>query len=238
MLTAYYGYGLGSYWDPTYILIIIGVIITGIASVHLRTTFNKYSKIRGMSGMTGAQVAERILYNAGIYDVSIVRVSGNLTDNYNPKNKTLSLSDSVYDSNSVAAVGVAAHECGHAIQHQIGYAPLNFRSLLVPVAQFGSGASWFLILLGIFMSAQPLLTLGIIAFSCAVLFQIVTLPVEFNASSRALKALENNHILYDEELRGTKEVLSAAALTYVAGVAASVLQLIRLVILFGGRNDD
>lgn len=238
MLSAYYYGGLGYYWDPTYILIIIGVIISGFASMRVRTTFNKYSRIRSVSGLTGAQAAERILHAAGIYDVSIMRVSGSLTDNYNPRKKTLNLSESVYDSTSVAAVGVAAHECGHAIQHQIGYAPLNLRSMLVPVAQFGSGASWFFIVAGIFMSAQPLLTLGIILFSFAVLFQIVTLPVEFNASSRALASLEGNHILYGDEIKHTRKVLSAAALTYVAGAAAAILQLLRLIILFGGRRDD
>lgn len=238
MLSAYYGYGFGYYWDPTYILILIGVIISGFASMRVKTTFNKYSRVRSMSGLTGAQAAERILHGAGIYDVQIMRVAGNLTDNYNPRKKTLNLSESVYDSTSVAAVGVAAHECGHAIQHQVGYAPLSFRSLLVPVAQFGSGASWLFIVAGIFLSAQPLLTLGIIAFSMAVLFQLVTLPVEFNASSRALKALEGHNILCGEEIGHTKKVLSAAALTYVAGAAAAILQLLRLVILFGGRRDD
>lgn len=236
MLAAYYGYGY--YWDPTYILIVIGVIISGIASMRVRTTFNKYSRVRSMSGLTGAQAAERILHSAGIYDVQIMRVAGNLTDHYNPGKKTLSLSESVYDNASVAAVGVAAHECGHAIQHQVGYSPLTFRSLLVPVAQFGSGASWFFILAGIFFSWQPLLTAGILLFSLAVLFQLVTLPVEFNASSRALRALEEQHILYGDEIKHTRKVLSAAALTYVAAAAAAILQLLRLVILFGGRNDD
>lgn len=237
MLAAYYGY-YGYYWDPTYILILIGVVISGLASMHVKTTFNRYSRVRSMSGMTGAEAAERILHQAGIYDVSIVRVSGNLTDHYNPSKKTLNLSESVHDSASVAAVGVAAHECGHAIQHQTGYAPLNFRSLLVPVAQFGSGASWFFIVAGIIFSWQPLLTIGIIAFSLAVLFQIVTLPVEFNASSRALQALEQHHILYGGEISDTRKVLTAAALTYVAGAAAAILQLLRLIILFGGKNDD
>lgn len=238
MLAAYRGLGFGYYWDPTYILILIGVIISAMASAKVHTTFNRYSRVRSASGMTGAQAAERILHSAGIYDVSIQHVSGNLTDHYDPRNKTLNLSDSVYASNSVAAVGVAAHECGHAIQHQVGYAPLNIRSMLVPVAQFGSGASWIFILLGIFLSMQPLLTIGIIVFSFAVLFQIVTLPVEFNASSRALQALEAQHILYGDELRDTKKVLSAAAFTYVAGAAAAILQLLRLIILFGGRRDD
>lgn len=238
MLLAYYSHGFGYYWDPTYILILIGVVISAIASMRVRTTFNKYSQVHSRSGMTGAQAAERILHNAGIFDVSIQRVAGNLSDHYDPRNKTLNLSESVYGSASVAAVGVAAHECGHAIQHQVGYSPLQFRSMLVPVAQFGSGASWLFILLGIFMSAQPLLTIGIVLFSLAVLFQIVTLPVEFNASSRALKALESQNILYRDEIGSTRKVLSAAALTYVAGAAAAILQLLRLIILFGGRRDD
>ena len=235
MLAAYYGY---YYWDPTYILILIGVAISALASARVRSTFNRYSRVRSASGMTGAQAAERILHNAGIYDVTIQHVSGNLTDHYDPRNKTLNLSDTVYASDSVAAVGVAAHECGHAIQHQVGYAPLNIRSMLVPIAQFGSGASWVFILLGIVLSMQPLLTVGILVFSFAVLFQIVTLPVEFNASSRALQALEAQHILYGDEIKETRSVLSAAALTYVAGAAAAILQLLRLIILFGGRRND
>lgn len=238
MLAAYYGYGFGYYWDPTYILIVIGVIISGIASWRVRTTFNKYSRVRSMSGLTGAQAAERILRGAGIYDVQIMRVSGNLTDNYNPSKKTLNLSESVYDSASVAAVGVAAHECGHAIQHQVSYAPLTFRSVFVPVANFGSKTSWLFIVAGIFLSWQPLLTIGIIAFSMAVLFQLITLPVEFNASRRAMQALEGHNILYGDELQHTKKVLSAAALTYVAAAAAAILQLLRLIILFGGRRRN
>lgn len=238
MLIAVRHYYYGYHFDWTYILVLIGVVISLVASARVRTTFNKYSRLRSRSGLTGAQAAERILHSAGIYDVTIQHVAGNLTDHYDPRNKTLNLSDSVYGMDSVAAVGVAAHECGHAIQHQIGYAPLNIRSMLVPVAQFGSGASWILILLGIFLSAQPLLTLGIIVFSFAVLFQIVTLPVEFNASSRALKALEAQNILYGDEVGCSRKVLSAAALTYVAGAAAAILQLLRLIILFGGRRND
>ena len=196
-----------------------------------------------MSGMTGAQAAERILNSAGIYDVSIQHISGNLTDHYDPRNKVLSLSDSTYGSASVAAVGVAAHECGHAIQHQTSYAPLNIRSAIVPVANFGSTIAWPLILIGLFFNSSTgtfLIDLGIICFSLAVLFQLVTLPVEFNASSRAVKILESTGILGQEELQGTRKVLGAAALTYVAGAASAILQLLRLVILFGGRGrrDD
>lgn len=236
-------YGYGFYFDPTYILVIIGAVICLAASAKVKSTFNKYNRVRSMSGMTGAQAAERILNSAGIYDVTVQHISGNLTDHYDPRNKVLSLSDSTYGSVSVAAIGVAAHECGHAIQHQTSYAPLNIRSAIVPVANFGSTIAWPLILIGLFFNSNTgtfLIDLGIICFSLAVLFQLITLPVEFNASSRAVKILESTGILGQEELSGTRKVLGAAALTYVAGAAAAILQLLRLVILFGGRgrNDD
>lgn len=233
-----YGYGLGLFWDPTYILIIIGVIICLIASARVRTTFSKYARVRSMSGMTGAQAAERILAHAGIYDVQIRHISGSLNDHYDPRNKTLSLSDSVYGSASVAAVGVAAHECGHAIQHAKNYAPLRIRGALVPVANFGSTLAWPLILIGIIFSGPILVKVGIIFFSFAVLFQLVTLPVEFNASGRALRLLERTGILGDTELSQTRRVLGAAAMTYVASAAAIILQLLRLLILFGGNRDE
>ncbi len=232
-----------SLWDPTYFLVIIGAVICLLASARVKTTFARYSKVRSMSGMTGAQAAERVLHSAGIYDVVIQHIQGDLTDHYDPRNKTLSLSDSVYNSTSVAAVGVAAHECGHAIQHNKSYAPLAIRSAIVPVANFGSMLAWPLILIGLLFSrgsGSILITAGIVCFSLAVLFQLVTLPVEFNASSRAIRMLESNGILGSEEIGGTRKVLSAAALTYVASAAAAILQLLRLVILFGGRgrNDD
>lgn len=236
-----YGYGFYSWWDPTYFLVLIGAMICLIASAGVKSTYSKYSRYRSMSNMTGAQAAERILNSAGIYDVSIRHVSGNLTDHYDPRNKTLNLSDSVYGSTSVAAVGVAAHECGHAIQHQKNYAPLTIRGALVPVANFGSTISWPLILIGLFFTSNTgtlLINLGILCFSFAVIFQLVTLPVEFNASRRALKILGNTGILNSEELPMTRKVLKAAALTYVASAAAAILQLLRLVILFGGRNRD
>ena len=236
-----YGYGMYYWWDPTYILVVIGVIICLLASARVNATYKKYSRYRSMSGMTGAQAAERILHSAGIYDVTIRHISGSLTDNYNPVKKTLNLSDAVFNSTSVAAVGVAAHECGHAIQHQKGYAPLTFRSALVPVANFGSALSWPLIILGLFFNSRTgslLITVGILLFSLAVLFQLVTLPVEFNASSRALKCLETNGILASDELGKTKKVLKAAAFTYVASAASAILQLLRLVLLFGGRGRD
>lgn len=227
------------YFDPYYYLVIIGALLTLVASARVKTTFNKYSKVRSLSGLTGAEAAERILHSAGIYDVTIHHVSGNLSDHYDPRDKTLNLSDSVYGSNSVAAIGVAAHECGHAIQHDKGYAPLRLRTVFVPVANFGSTLAWPLILLGMFIGGfESLITLGIILFSFAVLFQLITLPVEFNASHRAVRILDETGILYADEVSNTRKVLNAAALTYVAGAAASILQLLRLVLLFGGRDRD
>lgn len=230
-------------WDPTYFLVIIGAVICLAASARVKTTFAKYARVRSMSGMTGAQAAERILHAAGIYDVVIQHIQGDLNDHYNPRNKTLSLSDSVYGSASVAAVGVAAHECGHAIQHSKAYAPLSIRGALVPVANLGSTLAWPLIIIGLLFSRNSgsvLITAGIICFSLAVLFQLITLPVEFNASRRALRMLSDTGILGSDELVGTRKVLSAAALTYVASAAAAILQLLRLIILFGGREkrDD
>lgn len=227
------------YYDPTYSLILIGVLLSLAASGLVKSTYAKYAKVRSISGLTGAQAAERLLQREGIYDVQIVRVQGNLTDHYDPRNKTLNLSDSVYGQASVAAVGVAAHECGHAIQHARGYAPLQFRSALVPAANFGANLSWPVILIGVFLgSFNVLVPIGILLFSLSVLFQLVTLPVEFNASNRALRLLADTGILYGEEVGKTRKVLSAAALTYVAAAAASILQLLRLFLLFGRRNRD
>ncbi len=236
-----YGFGYYSWFDPTYILVVIGAVICLIASARVKSTFHKYSAYRSMSNLTGAQAAERILHRAGIYDVSIRHIRGSLTDHYDPRNKTLSLSDSVYGQTSVAAIGVAAHECGHAIQHQKSYAPLSIRGAIVPVANFGSTLAWPLILIGVLFSSNTgsfLIHLGIFLFSFAVLFQLITLPVELNASNRAIKILGDTGILNSQELPMTRKVLGAAALTYVAGAAAAILQLLRLLILFGGRNDD
>ena len=228
-------------FDPTYILIIIAAIISLIAQWRVNSAFSKYSRVASMSGMTGAQAARMILQSNGINDVSVQRISGKLTDHYNPSTKVLNLSESVYGSTSVAAIGVAAHECGHAIQHARGYFPLSLRTALVPVANIGSQLSWVFIIVGAILSFnQTLITIGIIMFSAAVLFQLVTLPVEFNASARALEQLESNGILYRDEVSQTRKVLSAAALTYVAAAATAILQLLRLIILFGGRGrrDD
>ena len=229
----------GYYFDWTYLLVIVGAVLSMIASARVQSTFNKYAKVRSMTGMTGAEAAERILHYNGIYDVQIQRVSGNLTDHYNPSKKVLSLSDATYASASVAAVGVAAHECGHAIQHDLGYGPLKLRSSLVPAANIGSKLGIPLILLGVFLSYNSvLIQIGIWVFALAVLFQVVTLPVEFNASSRAVEALDSMGILAGEEVSQCRKVLSAAALTYVAAAASAILQLLRLIILFGNRRRD
>ena len=229
------------YYDWTYLLVLIGVVICMAASSRVRSVFSRYSRVRSHSGMTGKEAAEQILRRNGIYDVQVIHIPGNLTDHYNPGKKTLGLSDSVYNSSSVAAIGVAAHECGHAVQHAVGYAPLSIRGALVPVANFGSALSWPLILVGLLMNSQMsalLINLGILLFSAAVLFQIVTLPVEFNASGRAVKVLESSGMLYPDEVGDVKKVLRAAALTYVAGAASMILQFLRLIIIGGRRRND
>ena len=229
------------YYDWTYLLVLIGVVICMAASSRVRSVFSRYSRVRSHSGMTGKEAAEQILRRNGIYDVQVIHIPGNLTDHYNPGKKTLGLSDSVYNSSSVAAIGVAAHECGHAVQHAVGYAPLSIRGALVPVANFGSALSWPLILVGLLMNSQMsalLINLGILLFSAAVLFQIVTLPVEFNASGRAVKVLESSGMLYPEEVGDVKKVLRAAALTYVASAASMILQFLRLIIIGGRRRND
>lgn len=234
-----YGYRYG-YWgfDWTYLLLVVGMLLSVAASAKLRSTFSKYRQVRSASGLTGAEAAKRILNRAGIYDVEVVSIRGNLTDHYDPRSRRVCLSEEVYNKMSLAAVGVAAHECGHAIQHASNYAFLNFRSAIVPLANLGSTLSWPLFLAGLIFSIRPLLTVGILLFSLAVLFQLVTLPVEVNASRRALTMLETTGILGREENAGARKVLTAAALTYVAALASSILQLLRLVILAGGRDRD
>jgi len=227
------------YFDWTYILVLIGVVLSLWASSRVKSTFNKYSKVRTISGVTGTQVAESILRKSGINDVSIQHVSGDLTDHYDPRTKTLRLSDSVYNASSIAATGVAAHECGHAIQHNKGYAPLAIRSAIVPVANFGSAISWPLIIIGLMLgTSQILINIGIILFSTVVAFHLITLPVEFNASSRALRILSDSGILHGEENEGAKKVLNAAALTYVANAAAMILQLLRIILLSNSRRRN
>lgn len=227
------------YFDPTYLLVLIGAVLCIFAQMRVNSTYKKYAKVRSRTGMTGAQAAQKILGLSGIYDVRIEHIGGNLTDHYDPAKKVLRLSDSVYGSSSIAAIGVAAHECGHAVQHQQGYGPLRLRSALVPAANIGSWAGIPLVLLGAFLGMnQMLIQIGIWVFSLAVLFQIVTLPVEFNASGRALAMLGSYGMMERDEVSGCRKVLKAAALTYVAAAASSILQLLRLILLFGRRGRD
>lgn len=226
----------GYYFDSTFIILIPAMILSMYAQAKVSSTFNKYSKYRNARGYTGKDVAEMMLRRAGIYDVRVEHIRGNLTDHYDPKGKVLRLSDTVYNSQSIAAIGVAAHECGHAIQHNTGYAFLNFRHAIFPLVNISSKLAFPIILLGFFASVF-FLKLGIILFSAVVLFQLVTLPVEFNASKRATAILEGEGYLSYEEVIPAKKVLSAAALTYVAAAAASISSLIRLLVILGRRND-
>ena len=234
-----YGYyGL----DWTYLLVLLGVGLTLGAQAFLKSTFARYAKVQSSTGLTGREVAEQILRANGIYDVTVQAIGGQLTDHYDPAKKTVNLSEVIYDSRSIAALGVAAHECGHAIQDDKSYFPLRFRHALVPLANLGSQLAMPIIIIGVLLSngrnflGPQLLNLGLLAFSLAVLFQLVTLPVEFNASRRALIQLRELHILPPNEESQARSVLFAAALTYVAGAASSLLQLLRLWILFGGRR--
>ena len=228
------------FYDWTYILLIPALILSMWAQFRVSSTFSRFSKVRASSGMTATQMAEQLLHAEGVYDVSVERTRGNLTDHYDPKNMVLRLSDSTANSTSVAALGVAAHEAGHVLQHRDGYAPLMLRTAAVPVVNIGAQLSWPMILIGVLVGGMgsPIVSLGILLFSLSVLFQLVTLPVEFNASARAVRLLDSTGILRGEEVGYTKQVLGAAALTYVAAAAGSILQLLRLIILFGGRRDD
>ena len=218
-------------WDATYILVFIGAIISAIASWNVNRTFKNFSKFLNGKGLPAEDVAALIMNGAGIYDVRIERVRGNLTDYFSPVEKVLRLSDSVYGSTSVAALGVAAHECGHAIQHKVGYFPLKIRTVSVPVANIGSKLSWPIILTGIIIGQMGIARIGVLLFGFVVLFQIITLPVEFDASRRALRILKEKQLLIGGEIKGASKVLKAAALTYVASLFSSILQLLRLLIL-------
>ena len=227
------------FYDWTYILLIPALILSMWAQFRVSSTFNRFSKVRASSGMTATQMAEQLLHAEGVYDVSVERTRGNLTDHYDPKNMVLRLSDSTANSTSVAALGVAAHEAGHVLQHRDGYAPLMLRTAAVPVVNIGSNLSWPLFVVGLIFSWEPLLYAGIALFALAVLFALITLPVEFNASKRALAALETNGYLQPgEEMRGAKKVLSAAAMTYVASAFMAIMQLLRLLAIAGSRRDD
>ena len=225
------------YWDATYILVIIGAIVSAIASWNVNRTFRNFSKFSNGKGLTAEDCAAVIMHGAGIYDVRIERIRGTLTDHYSPSEKVLRLSDSVYGSTSVAALGVAAHECGHAIQHKQGYFPLKLRAVSVPVANIGSKLSWPVILIGLIIGQMGIARIGVVLFGFVVLFQLITLPVEFDASNRALKILEQKKLLIGGELKGATKVLKAAALTYVASLFSSILQLLRLILLTRGNSN-
>lgn len=226
------------YWDPTYILVLIGALLCILANSLVKSTYKRYAKVYSQCGLTGAEAAQKILTYKGITDVRVERVNGYLTDHFDPRTKVVRLSEATYDSTSIAAIGVAAHECGHVIQHEEGYLPIKIRSTLVPAANIGSRLGIPIILLGVLLSMNyTLIQIGIWVFALAVLFQIVTLPVEFNASRRALAVVGDFGILNSNENNQCKKVLGAAALTYVAAAAASVLQLLRLILLFGRSNS-
>ena len=231
----YFFYG----YDPYYWMILVpAMLIALFAQLKVSSTFNRYDRVRSARGCTGAQAAEAVLRQHGVTDVRIERVGGRLTDHYDPRSNVIRLSDAVYASNSVAAMGVAAHEAGHAVQYAVGYGPIRLRNAIIPVCNFGSQLSISLIVIGLFLYSQPLFGLGVILFGVAVVGQVVTLPVEFNASRRALESLEGGYLLDDEELRGARKVLSAAAMTYVAALLVSLAQLLRFVLAFNGRRRD
>lgn len=227
------------YYDYYYLILVLPALLIAMwAQFKVQSTFNKYSKMRASRGYTAAEIARKLLDENELYNVSVERVSGNLTDHYDPKANVIRLSDSVYNSTSVAAIGVAAHETGHAIQYARKYAPIKLRSAIIPLSQIGSRLSIPLIILGLIFSFRPLVIGGIVLFALVALFQLITLPVEFNASRRALAFLENGDYLYGEELKGAKKTLTAAAMTYVAALVVALVQLLRLVLLFGRRNND
>ena len=232
----YYGF------DWTYLVLVLPCVILSLwASSSVNSTFQRYSKVHSRRSITGAEAAQRVLYANGVRNVRIERVSGNLTDHYDPRSNVIRLSDSVYGSTSVAAIGVACHEAGHAVQYASGYAPIKLRAAIIPITNIGSKLAMPLILIGILLSflgnlSYTLVYLGIACFGLSLVFQLVTLPVEFNASRRAMKAIDSGNILTEEEQRCARKTLKAAAMTYVAATATALAQLLRLVILFGGNR--
>ena len=226
------------FYDWTMILVLPGLLLALYAQAKISSTYNRFSSIHARAGLTAAECARDILQNGGAGDVRVERVAGTLTDHYDPREKVLRLSEGTYNSTSIAALGVAAHEAGHALQDAQDYAPLTFRSLFAPVASIGSNAAVPLFMLGLLFSWEPLVKIGLICFALAVVFSLVTLPVEFNASHRALETLEGEHILEDEEMAGARKVLRAAALTYVAALLSSLLQLLRYVLFFLNRSGN
>ena len=231
-------YGMGMFYDPTMMILIPAILFTMYAQFKVSSTTNRFFRIKSRSGYNGQQTAERILAANGIRDVRIVPIRGTLTDHYDPRRKVLRLSEEVYYGTSITSVAVAAHECGHALQHAYGYKPLEIRGAIVPVVNFASSLSWILIFVGLFFSGNnTMLQIGILMFSATVIFQLITLPVEFNASSRALVQLQDLGIVDSGEARDSRKVLSAAAMTYVAAALTAILQLARLLLIAGNRDD-
>ena len=227
------------YYDPFYMMVLLPVLlITVYAQLKVNSSFKRYSKITNSRYLTGAQAAEAVLHSHGIYNVRIERVRGNLTDHYDPRTNVIRLSDSVYESATISAVGVAAHEAGHAVQYAEGYGPIQVRAAIIPVTQVGSQFGIVLLIVGILLTSEPLFLVGIILFSFTTLFQLITLPVEFNASRRAMETIRGQQLLTDEEADGARKVLSAAAMTYVAALLMSIVQLLRFVLMFAGRRRD
>ncbi len=224
------------FWDPTMILLIPAMILTMIAQSRVKSAYQKYSQVRSMKGMTGAEVAMHILRRNGLNEVNVEQTGGTLSDHYDPRSRTVRLSAGIYQGNSIASIAVAAHECGHALQHHLGYAPLNFRSAFFPVVNISSKAAMPLLFLGFFIRSVGMMNIGIVLFSVVVIFHLITLPVEFNASSRAIVLIEENGFLADDEVGGAKKVLNAAALTYVASAAMAAIQLLRFIILRNSRD--
>lgn len=233
------GYGYGFYGlDPTYILVIIAFLLTMFASFGVKSTFNKYNQVHSGRGMTASMVARKILDANGLHNIRIERVAGDLTDHFSPKENVIRLSDSTYNSTSVAAIGVAAHECGHAVQHQVGYVPIKIRNSIVPIVNISNTLAMPIFLIGLILNMANLAMFGAILFGAVFVFQLVTLPTEINASRRAMKTLDSMYILEGDELKGAKKTLTAAAMTYVAAVASSALQLLRLLLIANNRRRD
>ena len=233
-----YGYAAPFYYNSIYYILLIPVVILSLyAQIKVSSTFKRFSKVPNRRGITGAQAAGAVLRAHGIHDVAIRPCRGSLTDHYDPRDNTIYLSEPVYNAGTVAAVGVAAHEAGHAVQYAVGYGPIRVRAFIIPATQFGSQFSFIALLLGLVLYSQPLFAIGIILFSLTSVFQLVTLPVEFNASARALRTIDSSYLLEDEERRGAKKVLTAAALTYVAALLMSLVQLLRYLLIFAGRSD-
>lgn len=226
------------YFDWTMLILIPGLILAFVAQSMVSSAFHKYSRVGARCGLTGAQVAQRMLAAEGVTDVEIEQIGGNLSDHYDPRSNVLRLSRDVFQSDSISALGVAAHEAGHALQQRDGYAPLQLRSAIVPVVNIGSNLSWPIFLVGLIFSWEPLITAGIVLFSLAVVFALITLPVEFNASRRAVAALEGDGFLASDEITGVKKVLTAAAMTYVASALGAILQLLRLLVLSGRTREE